>query len=192
MDDEVIGGFHDDITPFALEQPDQPNVEDIVDADPDTMYTVPGQALIDIADAIRVKRDTVGAISVEDMPMEIGLIDGGGMVKLKYRPSSIGREWIIPEIAGYSNVIVLADDLTVVTTNPYRTQYLLIFLGGNLIMTASDNGGRTGIIFAAIFPGNRNEFTLYPEEGRIYRLHAADANYEGALNTDRDYTIYAW
>lgn len=80
MDDEVIGGFHDDIAPFALDQPDQPDVEGTVDADPDTMYAVPGQALIDIADAIRTKRDTVGAIGVEDMPLEIGLIEGRGNV----------------------------------------------------------------------------------------------------------------
>lgn len=42
------------------------------------IYRISGDTLTDIADAIRLKRDIATEITPEDMPMEIGLIDGGG------------------------------------------------------------------------------------------------------------------
>lgn len=41
------------------------------------LYTVPVEKLTSIADAIRLKRDMVDEMSVDDMPMQIGLIGGG-------------------------------------------------------------------------------------------------------------------
>lgn len=43
------------------------------------LYTVKESDLVNIADAIRLKRDTTTPIKVEDMPLEIGLIEGGGV-----------------------------------------------------------------------------------------------------------------
>lgn len=42
------------------------------------MYAVKKEQLTDIADAIRLKRDITDSLSVDDMPLQIGLIDGGG------------------------------------------------------------------------------------------------------------------
>ncbi len=42
------------------------------------MYAVSEQALTDIADAIRLKRDITTPLTVDDMALEISLIDGGG------------------------------------------------------------------------------------------------------------------
>lgn len=43
----------------------------------DALIAVPKRRLDDIGDAIRAKRDTVAKIEIPDMPMEIGLIEGG-------------------------------------------------------------------------------------------------------------------
>lgn len=44
----------------------------------DTFYTVDSDRIKDIADAIRLKRDITDEMTLEDMPMQIGLIEGGG------------------------------------------------------------------------------------------------------------------
>lgn len=42
----------------------------------DELYAVPKSKLDAIADAINSKRDTVGGMEIDDMPLQIGLIDG--------------------------------------------------------------------------------------------------------------------
>lgn len=44
------------------------------------MYAVPAEKLEDIAAAIRRKRDITTPLTVDEMPLQIGLIDGGAVV----------------------------------------------------------------------------------------------------------------
>lgn len=48
------------------------------------MYAVPKEKLDAIADAINLKRDTVGGMEIDDMPLQIGLIEGGGEPEIVY------------------------------------------------------------------------------------------------------------
>lgn len=48
------------------------------------MYAVSKEQLTDIADAIRLKRDITDEMTVDDMPMEIGLIDGAEIEKISF------------------------------------------------------------------------------------------------------------
>lgn len=51
------------------------NIDELPD---DALISVPKGQLTAIGDAIRAKRDTAAPIEIPDMPMEIGLIEGGG------------------------------------------------------------------------------------------------------------------
>lgn len=55
-----------------------PVIPDDGNVDPSALYAVPGQKLIDIADQIRLKRDIATLLTVDEMPLQIGLIESGG------------------------------------------------------------------------------------------------------------------
>lgn len=54
------------------------------------MYAVPKEKLDAIVDAINLKRDRVGGMEIDDMPLEIGLIEGSGISF----PEGLSKIWM--------------------------------------------------------------------------------------------------
>ena len=100
-------------------------------------YFIEGETLTDIADAIRLKRDTVDEINPEDMPLAISLIDGGGGGDYSNPLNYLGPNPTV--VYDYTEHFTLAD-LSFDKTKSYSSAVTLR-TGGNLITygaTSSD------------------------------------------------------
>lgn len=73
-------------------------------------YAVPEENLTAIADAIRLKSDSAAPITVEDMPLAISLIDGGGGASAFDVTFSDSTNIVqIPQLVGHENFVFYSD-----------------------------------------------------------------------------------
>lgn len=105
-------------------------------------YFIEDETLHAIADAIRLKRDTVEQINPEDMPMEIGLIESGGG-GLPLQLDLIGEQTIyLPE---YTNTTTEESTTTSINISGTNYAYIIttIYCDGDPTGGANDWGGTT-------------------------------------------------
>lgn len=140
------------------------------------LTAVPTQLLTDIADKIREKRDITTPIKVEDMPMQIGLIEGGsdsdfGIITVTSRINNI----IIPCPDTTNSILVLRSDFSSYVSPDKPCQKDSI--GGCFVVMdayARASNGSIDNIFCSYFKANTNNLgyssTQQAGVGRISRV----------------------
>lgn len=156
-------------------------------------YAVPEEKLTAIADEIRLKRDIVTELTLDDMALQIPLIDGGsgGVVSGTYIPENVSSTITISDFIGKDNWILWANfALTPFPTE--RRELALVYIGGKFVYSGSDNSGKTGFVSAACTLTDTLTvyFTFNKNTGTITRNGVA-ANYKGDFIV-AEYKYFAW
>lgn len=154
----------------------------------DTFYTVDSDRITAIADAIRLKRDIVDEMTLDDMPMQIGLIDSGsgGVLTGTVTPEANAQFTIDVGTDNFTHFLFIAEPLpeTATIARQLYGRYADFGKGINLNFYGPSSAGANTI--------NASRFITQEKNGSIVTEKTGVGSTYGTINVGDTFAWYAW